>query len=93
MLTTSDASCKLVTRCYSDTQRAIAIQFQVYVIAAAQYGVHNPSRSSWGESLAFDPWGRQLGRLRSVEDDTPADGVYADGGEFFICEVDTESIQ
>ncbi|RSH78283.1 Carbon-nitrogen hydrolase [Apiotrichum porosum] len=70
--------------------RAVAIQYQVYVLAAAQYGDHNPSRSSWGESLAFDPWGRELGRLRSIKEESPdVDRMYAEGGEFFICDVDT----
>ncbi len=29
----------------------------MYVVAAAQYGVHNPKRSSYGRSLACDCWG------------------------------------
>ncbi|BEI91658.1 uncharacterized protein CcaverHIS019_0404780 [Cutaneotrichosporon cavernicola] len=65
--------------------RAAAIQYQVYVLAAAQYGAHHASRSSWGESIAFDPWGRELGRLRSVEE---PGGEYEDGGEFFLCDLD-----
>jgi predicted amidohydrolase len=36
-------------------QRAVAIQFQVYVLAPAQAGTHNAGRVSWGESLAFSP--------------------------------------
>lgn len=73
--------------------RAVAIQYQVYVLAAAQWGAHNPDRSSWGESLAFDPWGRQLGRLRSIEEGGPdVDTVYAKGGEFFLCDVDTTAV-
>ncbi|BEI83877.1 hypothetical protein CcaverHIS002_0404810 [Cutaneotrichosporon cavernicola] len=66
-------------------KRAAAIQYQVYVLAAAQYGAHHASRSSWGESIAFDPWGRELGRLRSVEE---PGGEYEDGGEFFLCDLD-----
>lgn len=57
------------------------------MLAAAQYGAHHASRSSWGESLAFDPWGRELGRLRSVEEDE-TDGQYERGGEFFVCQLD-----
>ncbi|KAL1405483.1 Carbon-nitrogen hydrolase [Vanrija albida] len=75
--------------------RGIAIQFQVYVLASAQYGAHNPQRSSWGEALAFDPWGRQLGRLRSVEDDgdkAAIDKVYAEGGEYFLTDIDLEAV-
>ncbi|KAF7311984.1 Nitrilase-like protein [Mycena indigotica] len=48
--------------------RSIAISYQVYVVAAAQAGAHNPNRSSWGEALAFDPWGTPLGRLPSIDD-------------------------
>lgn len=37
--------------------RARAIENQCYVIAAAQYGVHNQKRTSYGHSIAIDPWG------------------------------------
>lgn len=43
--------------------RARAIECQCYVIAAAQAGRHNEDgnkRTSWGHSLAVDPWGRVL---------------------------------
>lgn len=52
--------------------RSVAIMYQVYVIASAQSGTHYQTkegdgghlgRSSWGESLAFDPWGRELAKL------------------------------
>ena len=36
---------------------ARAIENQCYVIAAAQFGVHNVKRKSFGHSLAVDPWG------------------------------------
>ncbi|KAJ7470868.1 carbon-nitrogen hydrolase [Mycena latifolia] len=45
--------------------RAVAINYRVYVIAAA--GAHSPARSSWGEALVFDPWGTELGRLPSID--------------------------
>ncbi|KAK4686674.1 hypothetical protein P7C73_g3447, partial [Tremellales sp. Uapishka_1] len=75
--------------------RALAIQQQTYVLASGQYGKHNTdnARSSWGEAIAFDPWGKQLGRLRSIDDDKAADGVYEKGGEFFICEVGAEAVE
>lgn len=38
--------------------RARAIENQCYVIAAAQEGIHNPKRSSYGHSLVVDPWGQ-----------------------------------
>jgi predicted amidohydrolase len=40
--------------------RARAIENQCYVIAAAQVGKHNETRSSYGHSLIVDPWGRVL---------------------------------
>lgn len=44
--------------------RARAIEFQSYVVAPAQSGIHKgvnqETRSSYGHSLAVDPWGRVL---------------------------------
>lgn len=37
--------------------RARAIENQVYVLAAAQYGRHNEKRVCYGHSLVVDPWG------------------------------------
>ncbi|KAM9501857.1 deaminated glutathione amidase [Clarias gariepinus] len=37
--------------------RARAIETQCYVLAAAQVGTHNAKRSSYGHTLAVDPWG------------------------------------
>ncbi|KAJ9101680.1 hypothetical protein QFC21_003018 [Naganishia friedmannii] len=79
--------------------RATAIQYQVYVLAPAQIGEHYPpsstgdytGRTSWGESLAFDPWGRLLGRLPSV-DDTPS-SAGEEEGEFFIVELDMSLVE
>lgn len=39
---------------------ARAIETQCYVVAAAQVGVHNAKRTSYGHSLAIDPWGTIL---------------------------------
>ncbi|EKD00247.1 nitrilase-like protein [Trichosporon asahii var. asahii CBS 8904] len=72
--------------------------YQVYVLAATQYGLHNPGKSgrtSWGEALAFDPWGRQLGRLRSMGDggdEAEINAIYDTGGEYFICDVDVNNV-
>lgn len=43
--------------------RARAIECQSYVIAAAQAGVHNERRESYGHALIVDPWGEVIGRL------------------------------
>lgn len=40
--------------------RARAIENQCYVIAAAQWGVHNEKISTYGHSLIVDPWGEVL---------------------------------
>lgn len=37
--------------------RARAIETQCYVVAAAQSGVHNKKRTSWGHAMVVDPWG------------------------------------
>ena len=37
--------------------RARAIESQCYIIAAAQSGHHNARRSSFGHSMAIDPYG------------------------------------
>lgn len=43
--------------------RSRAIENQCFVIAAAQYGQHNPARQSYGHSLVFDPWGETLAEV------------------------------
>jgi predicted amidohydrolase len=37
--------------------RARAIENQIFVLAAAQHGVHAPGRHSYGHSMIVDPWG------------------------------------
>ena len=37
--------------------RARAIENQCYVLAAAQGGVHETGRKTWGHSMLIDPWG------------------------------------
>ncbi|GAA6100119.1 deaminated glutathione amidase [Tachysurus ichikawai] len=37
--------------------RARAIETQCYVLAAAQVGAHHEKRSSYGHTIAVDPWG------------------------------------
>jgi len=43
--------------------RARAIETGSYVIAAAQAGTHENGRSTYGNSMIIDPWGRVLTRL------------------------------
>ena len=40
--------------------RARAIENLAYVLAAAQGGVHENGRQTWGHSMLVDPWGRIL---------------------------------
>lgn len=45
--------------------RARAIENQCYVLAAAQGGLHRNRRSTHGDSILIDPWGRVIDRLAS----------------------------
>ncbi|RHZ06552.1 hypothetical protein DYB31_007650 [Aphanomyces astaci] len=49
--------------------KARAIENQCYVLAAAQGGVHENGRHTWGQSMLIDPWGvivSQLGQGEGV---------------------------
>lgn len=52
---------------------ARAIECQTFVIAAAQYGQHNPKRSSYGHSLVVDPWGVVLADGGGVDSEAPVE--------------------
>lgn len=43
--------------------RARAIETGAFVLAAAQGGVHEDGRATWGHSVAIDPWGAVIGKL------------------------------
>jgi predicted amidohydrolase len=43
--------------------RARAIEDQVWIVAAAQWGKHNDKRESYGHTLVVDPWGTITGEL------------------------------
>jgi nitrilase len=43
--------------------RARAIENLAYVLAAAQGGVHENARRTWGHSMVIDPWGQMLAQL------------------------------
>jgi predicted amidohydrolase len=47
--------------------RARAIENLAYVAAAAQGGLHENGRRTWGHSMLVDPWGRVLGVLPEGE--------------------------
>jgi nitrilase len=47
--------------------RARAIENQAFVIAAAQGGVHENGRQTWGHSMVVDPWGQVLAHQAQAE--------------------------
>ncbi|MEW6731065.1 MAG: carbon-nitrogen hydrolase family protein [Acidobacteriota bacterium] len=47
--------------------RARAIENQVYIIAPAQFGQHNPKRASYGRAMIIDPWGTVLAKAPDRE--------------------------
>jgi predicted amidohydrolase len=47
--------------------RARAIENQSYFIAAAQGGLHENGRRTWGQSLICDPWGKLINTLTEGE--------------------------
>ena len=47
--------------------RARAIENQVYIIAPAQVGMHNKNRSTFGNSMIIDPWGKVIARAKDEE--------------------------
>ena len=53
--------------------RARAIENQLYVLAANQFGEAPPQFSSWGHSMIVDPWGRVLDSVADGEGHAIAD--------------------
>ena len=47
--------------------RARAIENGVFILAPAQGGTHEDGRTTWGHSLAVDPWGRILAQAGDDE--------------------------
>lgn len=47
--------------------RARAIENGVFILAAAQGGVHEDGRATWGHSMVVDPWGRVLAQADGDE--------------------------
>lgn len=60
--------------------RARAIENQVYVIGANQFGCHGPQMESYGRSMIVDPWGLVLATAR-------------DGAGVVLAEVDDAVLQ
>ena len=47
--------------------RARAVENQCYVVASAQVGAHNNTRTSYGHSMIIDPWGTVLAQAGGPE--------------------------
>ncbi len=47
--------------------QARAIENQVYIIAAAQEGIHENGRETWGHSMIISPWGEVLSSIDTGE--------------------------
>ena len=47
--------------------RARAIETQCYVVAAAQYGKHTDTRSSYGHAMIVDPYGKVVAQCSDKE--------------------------
>jgi deaminated glutathione amidase len=60
--------------------RARAVENQCYVLAAAQGGLHDNGRRTWGHSMVVDPWGVVL-------------DVLPEGEGFVIAEMDPQRVQ
>lgn len=61
--------------------RARAIENGAFLIAAAQAGVHEDGRETYGNSLIIDPWGRILARGGDA------------GEEVLVAELDLDSVE
>jgi predicted amidohydrolase len=48
-------------------QRARAIENGAFVVSAAQGGVHEDGRETYGHSIIVDPWGRVLAEAEGSE--------------------------
>jgi nitrilase len=59
--------------------RARAVENQCYVLAAAQGGMHENGRRTWGHSMVVDPWGEVL-------------AVRDEGEGVVVAEIDAERI-
>jgi nitrilase len=60
--------------------RARAIENLAYVVAAAQGGVHENARRTWGHSMVVDPWGQVLAQ-------------HAEGAGLVMAEVSASHLQ
>jgi predicted amidohydrolase len=74
---------------------ARAIENQCYVLAAAQYGIHNEKRKSYGHAIAVSPWGEVLadaGGYDSVCVEESSSEENSLVPKIVLCEIDSDAI-
>ncbi len=73
----AEAQLILVPAAFTDTTgkahweillRARAIETQSYIVAAAQQGLHNGSRATYGHAMIVDPWGTVIAQCGENDD-------------------------
>jgi len=73
--------------------RARAIENQCYVLAAAQYGVHNAKRTSYGHSIAIDPWGVVIADAGGIDEpQTMPSNNPSSPPAIIICDIDLHQL-
>lgn len=70
--------------------RARAIETQSWVIAAAQVGRHNATRSSYGHSMVVNPWGTVKLELGGVDD--AGEAVEGAAGALGFVDIDLDEV-
>jgi len=65
--------------------RARAIECQCYVIAAAQAGLHNSKRESYGHALIIDPWGVVVAQLHDPSETGSRGAAVGQDEDYILC--------
>jgi predicted amidohydrolase len=65
--------------------RARAIECQCYVVAAAQAGVHNSKRESYGHALIIDPWGVVVAALPDPSETGSRGAAAGQDEDYILC--------
>jgi hypothetical protein len=73
---------------YFFVSKARAIENQCFVIASAQYGIHNEKRTSYGHSLVIDPWGTVVADAGGMDGSGTTDGPVS----LIVCDIDTDQL-
>jgi len=73
--------------------KARAIEHQCYVLAAAQYGQHNEKRTSYGHSLAVDPWGAVVADAGGYADKDTSTDPSLTTPSIVLCDIDLHKLE